>query len=396
MTSLLTLAPLAALPMQEPVDLNAGSTEIHHYDCAPELELDGPEIARWIELDTPGLLRVEIDDASSALPWLLLLREPSVEQGRATGCLAHDQGALLQTELAAGRYLLVVEAVEPPPEAALQLAAESLPADTWTHRELAPGVRWERRWSPTGPQTVNLLRVAPSARALLHPRRHDRCTTVPEAGEQLGALAGINVGFFSKRCEPLCLLVDGGETLATNAMRKGPQRSLGWSENSEARWAWVDEGLPWRGVDYAVAGFPSLVREGEALVDPPLSNSFATARHPRSAIGVTADGTTLLVTVDGRTTMGAGATLTELAALLVELGAEDAINLDGGGSTTMWIDGAWLNGVANHPSDNLQGDHHGARAVSDGLYVLPSSSPSSSSSTTSTFTAGLGSENKAR
>ncbi len=44
-------------------------------------------------------------------------------------------------------------------------------------------------------------------------------------------------------------------------------------------------------------------------------------------------------------------------------------DLDGGGSTTMVVQDCWLNHVVNHPSDNLQPDHDGARAVASGLYV---------------------------
>ena len=61
-------------------------------------------------------------------------------------------------------------------------------------------------------------------------------------------------------------------------------------------------------------------------------------RHPRTAAGVTRDGRTLLlVVVDGRQPgWSIGATLPELASLLIEAGAWTALNLDGGGSTTMW------------------------------------------------------------
>jgi hypothetical protein len=60
------------------------------------------------------------------------------------------------------------------------------------------------------------------------------------------------------------------------------------------------------------------------------------SREPRTAVGVSADGrTVIMVTVDGRRATSHGGTLTEMAELIVELGAFRAINLDGGGSTTM-------------------------------------------------------------
>ncbi len=76
--------------------------------------------------------------------------------------------------------------------------------------------------------------------------------------------------------------------------------------------------------------------------------SFAEARHPRTAVAKLKDGRVLLVTVDGRQPgVSVGMTLAELAGYLLTVGAVDAINLDGGGSTTMVLDGR----VVNTPSD---------------------------------------------
>ena len=88
-------------------------------------------------------------------------------------------------------------------------------------------------------------------------------------------------------------------------------------------------------------------------------------------MGLRADGTLLLVTVDGRTEAGGGMTLTELAQYFLWLDATDAANLDGGGSTTMWLRDQSINGIVSHPSDNGLADHWGERAVSDGLLLVP-------------------------
>ena len=85
----------------------------------------------------------------------------------------------------------------------------------------------------------------------------------------------------------------------------------------------------------AVAAGPILLYKG-AAPSPALQTDFATRRHPRSAIALSADARTAwLVTVDGRQPGSVGATLTELAAFLLQLGASDALNLDGGGSTAL-------------------------------------------------------------
>ncbi|MBP9206991.1 MAG: phosphodiester glycosidase family protein [Kofleriaceae bacterium] len=105
-----------------------------------------------------------------------------------------------------------------------------------------------------------------------------------------------------------------------------------------------------------VSGFPELVVEGAAMRAFP-DRSDCAARHPRTAMGLTADRATfLLVAVDGRSTSSVGMTCAELAGLMHELGAHTAFNLDGGGSTQMWVDGR---GTINQPSDGS------ARAVAN-------------------------------
>jgi hypothetical protein len=116
-----------------------------------------------------------------------------------------------------------------------------------------------------------------------------------------------------------------------------------------------------------VGGWPRILHGGRsvaadaAVVEGTISRN-AEMRHPRTAVGVSRDGRTLLlVVVDGRSTASVGATLVELAELMRRLGAWDALNFDGGGSTTMVIDGA----VVNTPSDTT-----GERAVGNALLLL--------------------------
>lgn len=87
----------------------------------------------------------------------------------------------------------------------------------------------------------------------------------------------------------------------------------------------------------AVAGSDQIVTDGNAIENQP-DREFFTTPHPRTAIGITNDNKLLLVTVDGRQPgTSEGIPLDELAQLMIELGAVQAINLDGGGSTTMTI-----------------------------------------------------------
>lgn len=124
-----------------------------------------------------------------------------------------------------------------------------------------------------------------------------------------------------------------------------------------------------RGVTVVQAG-PRLLRDGAVDIDIEANGVPATAltqRHPRTLAGITDDGTLLLVTVDGRDPgVSIGATLGESAELMRSLGARDAINLDGGGSTTMVVNGR----LRNHPR-GAEGTPVRERAVADALVVLP-------------------------
>jgi exopolysaccharide biosynthesis protein len=97
--------------------------------------------------------------------------------------------------------------------------------------------------------------------------------------------------------------------------------------------------------------------------------SFYTTRHPRTAVGKREDGTILMITADGRSAQAAGVSLIELQIIMKWLGANYAINLDGGGSTTLYIEGASDNGVVNHPTDNRKFDNKGERKVANAILV---------------------------
>lgn len=120
----------------------------------------------------------------------------------------------------------------------------------------------------------------------------------------------------------------------------------------------------------AVGGFPVLLRDSAHAgnLDSAGAATFAPVRHPRTAVGIAAgDRRLLLLAVDGRQTpYSDGMTLRELADFFLQLGATSAINLDGGGSTTMVVrepSGALR--VANRPSDAA-----GERPVANALAVV--------------------------
>ena len=98
-------------------------------------------------------------------------------------------------------------------------------------------------------------------------------------------------------------------------------------------------------------------------------NVFNAERAPRSVIGIKSDGTTLLVAIDGRMIEAEGVTIEETQTLMKWLNCTEAINLDGGGSTTLYLKNATENGIINHPSDNKIFDHFGQRKIANAIIL---------------------------
>ncbi len=132
-------------------------------------------------------------------------------------------------------------------------------------------------------------------------------------------------------------------------------RSLSPGESVDVAWSF---GIP--GVKDAIGGDRILVNDGRVALGP--CTGAVCGRNPRTAIGLTADGRVLIVVVDGRQSSSAGMSLNELAQFMANrLGAEVAMNLDGGGSSAMAVRG----GVYSHPGDGFE------RAVSSAVLVFP-------------------------
>jgi hypothetical protein len=121
----------------------------------------------------------------------------------------------------------------------------------------------------------------------------------------------------------------------------------------------------WNRLPDIIGGVGLLVVNGQPVTDwapEKARDGFATERHPRTMVGIAADGDLWMITVDGRNpAVSIGMTFKELQGLAARLGLVDALNLDGGGSTTMVVNGA----VINHPSDAT-----GPRKVSDAILVF--------------------------
>ncbi len=226
--------------------------------------------------------------------------------------------------------------------------------------------------------------------------------SVGEFAARLGALVAVNGGYYRMDIEPArhvgLLLVDGAIVeSALGSLLRGETRyytaraALGFTADGYPEVAWVvtrndslftlerppgnreNEPAPrpeptaarrWH-VDDALAAGPALMSHGriDITVDEEVFFGSTIPRiHPRTAAGVTRSGDLILLVVDGRQAASRGVDLGELAAIMRDLGCHEALNLDGGGSSTLVVNGLLLNRPAGGTSQ---------REVMSALVVLP-------------------------
>ncbi len=124
---------------------------------------------------------------------------------------------------------------------------------------------------------------------------------------------------------------------------------------------------PWDRMQWAIGGGPRLLKDGEVNPDmgkENFSRPFLREKTPRTGIGFDASGNVILMVVDGRQEHSQGLNLSEFAQAMKDIGAVEAINLDGGGSTSAWYDGM----IVNRPSDGVE------RRIANALIILPTKS----------------------
>lgn len=268
--------------------------------------------------------------------------------------------------------------------AAADALYHQLAAADWFERPVAEGVTWryhhfEDLFGARQSVTIVEVDLSTDGTEVVFPVRprgtSPQRTSVMTPAQFPDAVVAVNGTYFNTR-EPfgsVTFVRVGGETIQPN---NEPTRFLldgavavGEDNSVDIITLRPDEGwdaLPHR--DILVAG-PNVVIGG-SVEDNDHYGGHCTHRHPRTLVGITADDKLLLVTVDGRTDLARGMTCNETGRLLHALGAIEAVNFDGGGSTTMWVAGEPNNGVVNFPSDNSTYDHAGERGAVDAIAVI--------------------------
>jgi len=248
----------------------------------------------------------------------------------------------------------------------------------WKKEKINPGVVLKTFWFQNtlfnSNQFVSVLEIK-QKKKLEFDLGYDakKLITTSDFGKQANAIAALNGTFFdiAKGGSVDHIKSDGivinENRLGKNGNRAGHQSSalvINKGRISIAKW----DGKPdWEkaleGEDIMVSGPLLIMDQTDEKLDP--ANAFNKTRHPRTAVAITKNKRVLLITVDGRNANSAGMSLFELTKLMCWLNADDAINLDGGGSTTLWINNYMETGVVNYPTDNKKWDHEGQRKVAN-------------------------------
>ncbi|MBA2368171.1 MAG: phosphodiester glycosidase family protein [Candidatus Protochlamydia sp.] len=241
--------------------------------------------------------------------------------------------------------------------------------------------------------SVHILTVDPKEDLILPVRASgDEISreTVAMLADRYEASAAINGGFWKTNGDPAGILKIDSIWHGTPVKPRG---AIGWSQNGQI--VLIDrvltnyhlrdcpyetrlEVIPmtshtsaeaWSELEHIVGGTPVLVRNGNIVEDfssEQTLESFLVNRHSRTAIGIKDSGEWVCVVIDGFYGLFGGMTINELAELMLDLGCAEAINLDGGGSSTMVLNGR----VINDPCGKIRERGKHVEAVSDAILIF--------------------------
>ena len=217
-------------------------------------------------------------------------------------------------------------------------------------RTVAPGVEYQRIVRGNSDVHVTKIDLKHPDTKVIATGRQQRGLTVSEYAKKSKAIVAINADYFDPQLRPIgksvgaCGVWWKGQTVQRKQglvaigagraeIQKNTQKTRGWMRG-------------------AVSGWPLLVEDCAPIEPLPGSAPFTLGPHPRTAVALSKDGRTMyFVVADGRRENVPGMTLPELAKFLVsELQACRAMNLDGGGSSAMWVRDA----IVNRPSDGTE------------------------------------------
>ncbi|WP_266202452.1 phosphodiester glycosidase family protein [Pontibacter kalidii] len=257
----------------------------------------------------------------------------------------------------------------PPVVEAPKTAAEQVASADWETKKVSEAIVWKYKhfkdlFSSNQSITILDIDLNDAGMNVEVPHVTSGFIKTSEAAASVGATVAINGSFFdTSKGGSTVFFKKNGEIINTTRSGFTPYReNAGFAIGADGSISVVKKpAAGWSALTQAhtlLASGPLLVLENKPVDQ--VQEVFNTNRHPRTAVGITADNHLIAVVVDGRFTEAHGMTTEELATVMHALGCVEAMNLDGGGSSTAWIRNR---GVVNYPCDNKKFDHAGERGV---------------------------------
>lgn len=264
---------------------------------------------------------------------------------------------------------------EPPPVEQPETTAEKLLDADWEINQVGEEALWKYNHFKDlffSNQSVTVFEINPGNKKVLIqiPYVESGFLKTSDAAVATRSLLAINGSYFDTKNGGSTVFFKNDGEIIVNTRQGFPafRENAGFGITSEGKVSIVRKPESgWESVDsstFLVSG-PLLLTNGELLNQE--NNKFNNNRHPRTAVGVTEDNRLLAVVVDGRSSEALGMTIDELAEVMQILGCKDAMNMDGGGSSTAWVKNR---GVVSFPSDNKIFDHKGERGVATVISFL--------------------------
>jgi len=245
--------------------------------------------------------------------------------------------------------------------------------------------------------SIHILIVDPKEHLIIPVKaqgKEEARETVLSLAKQYGAVAAVNGGFWKEEGKPAGILKINSQWLGTPIKPRG---AIGWT--FDGTHVLIDRVLTsedldrcqdnrkitvvpvsdlahttpqeWQDLDHIVGGTPVLVSQGNIVEDYSVEQtleSFLIKRHPRTAVGIKENGEWVFAVVDGRFfNLWGGMTIKEMATLMQQLGCVNALNLDGGGSSTMIMNGS----IINRPCGRIKEEGKKVEIVCDAILILP-------------------------
>lgn len=249
----------------------------------------------------------------------------------------------------------------------------------WTKQKIKRGVWWKHYGFQnnlfSSSQYISIIEVKKRRKGFDIGYEKQLLKYTSDFGKEAQAVVALNGTFFDiKNGGSVDYIKSDNQVVHENRLDKNGERTrhqkaaivLKKGRLQIARW---DQTSDWEsdldGEDIMLSG-PLLLFD--AIKESTDTTAFSKSRHPRTAVAITKN-RILLIAVDGRDEHAAGMSLAELAQIMKWSGAIHGLNLDGGGSTTLWIRNQPDNGVVSYPSDNKIWDHAGERKVANVLLL---------------------------